>query len=96
MITPTPAEIEALQATWTDSFVRVKSGRPELERFVGKIGKVITVNFSGRALIDFADGAWYDIAASERFLEQVSAEEAKGKYDSTVNSAQPVPERQGP
>lgn len=96
MITPTPAEIEALQATWTDKFVRVKPGRPELERFVGKIGKVITVNFSGRAIIDFADGAWYDIAASERFLETVSAEEAKGKYDATVNSAQPVPERQGP
>lgn len=96
MITPTPAEIDALKATWTDKFVRVKPGRPELERFGGKIGKVITVNFSGRAIIDFADGAWYDIAASERFLEAVSADEAKGKYDPTMNSAQPIPERQGP
>jgi hypothetical protein len=96
MFTPTPTEIDALQATWTDKFVRVKPGRPELERFAGKIGKVITVNFNGRALIDFADGAWYDVLASDRFLEVVPPEDAKGKYDATANSAQAIPMRQGP
>lgn len=96
MFSPTIAEIDALQATWTDKFVRVKPVRPELERFSGQIGKVITVNYNGRAIIDFADGAWYDILASDKFLEPVSAEEAKGKYDATANSAQAIPMRQGP
>lgn len=92
---PEIAESEALQRVWTDKFVRVKPGREEYQRFEGKIGRVVTVNFGGRALVDFADGAWYDIPASADFLEEVSAEEAKGKYDATANSAQKLPGRQG-
>ncbi len=94
MLNPPPSEVERLKVEWTDQFVRVKGGRPELERFVGKVGRVITVNFNGKAIIDFADGAWYDVSASDRFLERVSAEDAKGKYDSKMNSAQAIPERQ--
>jgi hypothetical protein len=93
---PTPEAIEQLKAEWTDQFVRVKGGRPELARFNGMVGRVVTVNFSGKAIVDFADGGWYDITASERFLERVTAEEAKGKYDPKANSAQPIPDRQGP
>lgn len=91
---PTFAEAEQLKQTWTDKFVRVKPGRPDYERFAGKIGRVITVNFGGKALVDFADGAWYDIPASDEHLEVVPEEEAKGKYDSTANSAQKLPGRQ--
>lgn len=94
MLNLPPAEIDRLKSEWTDRFVRVKPGRPELERFVGRVGRVITVNFNGKALIDFADGAWYDIAASDRFLELVSADDAKGKYDPKMNSAQAIPDRQ--
>jgi len=94
MQNPSHTEIERLQAEWTDRFVRIRDGRPELKRFAGRVGRVITVNFNGKAIIDFADGAWYDVAASEQFLEPIPAEEAKGKYDATVNSAQPVPARQ--
>ena len=95
MLNPPPAEVERLKTEWTDQFVRVKPGRPELERFAGRVGRVITVNFNGKAIIDFADGAWYDVSASDRFLERVTAEDAKGKYDSKMNSAQAVPDRQG-
>jgi hypothetical protein len=93
---PTPETIDALKTAWTDQFVRVTGGRPELARFNGMVGRVITVNWNGKAVIDFADGGWYDITASDRFLEKVSAEEAKGKYDPKVNSAQAIPDRQGP
>jgi hypothetical protein len=89
------AHIEDLKREWTDQYVRVNAERPELKRFANNIGRVITVNCSGRALIDFADGAWYDIAASSEFLTKVDPAEAKGKYDPTVNSAQPHPEKQG-
>lgn len=89
---PTYEQAEELKRTWTDRFVRVKPGHPEYERFAGKVGRIVTVNYAGRALVDFADGAWYDIPASDQFLEVVP-EEAKGKYDPTANSAQKLPGR---
>jgi hypothetical protein len=95
MAFPTFAEGDELKRTWTDKFVRVKSGLAQYERFNGKVGRVVTVNYGGKALVDFADGAWYDIPASTDFLEFVPEEEAKGKYDATANSAQKLPGRQG-
>ncbi len=92
---PTYDQAEQLKRTWTDKYVRVTPGHPEYERFAGRVGRVITVNYGGRAIVDFADGAWYDIPATDQFLEVVPDEEAKGKYDSTVNSAQKIPGRGG-
>jgi hypothetical protein len=96
MINPTPEQIDALKAQWTDKLVQVTTERPELRRFVGRVGRVVTVNFNGKALIDFADGAWYDITASDKFLSVVDpASELAKKYDSTANSAQPIPAKGG-
>ncbi|HLW64301.1 MAG TPA: hypothetical protein VKS79_03210 [Gemmataceae bacterium] len=95
MITPTPEQIENLKSEWTDQYVQVNAERPELKRFAGRVGRVVTVNWSGKALVDFADGAWYDITASADCLTRLDPAEAKAKYDSTVNSAQPLPARQG-
>jgi hypothetical protein len=92
---PTYDEAEALKRAWTDKFVRVKPGHAEYERFSGKVGRVVTVNYGGKAIVDFADGAWYDIPATDEYLAVVSAEDAKGKYDPTANSAQTIPARQG-
>ena len=92
---PTYEQAEELKRTWTDRFVRVKPGFAQYERFGGKVGRVVTVNYAGRALVDFADGAWYDIPASGEYLEVVPEDEAKGEYDATVNSAQKLPGRQG-
>src|SRR5688572_32524890 len=51
-----------LQKQLTDKFVVVDANRPELKRFDGLTGTVKTVNFSGRALVQF-DGynniGWY-------------------------------------
>lgn len=89
------AHIEELKKEWTDQFVQVKPERPELRRFAGIVGRVITVNCSGRAVVDFQDGGWYDIAASTDFLNRLDPAEAKAKYDAKANSAQPIPEKQG-
>jgi hypothetical protein len=94
MKTPT-VDIDALRREWTDQYVTAKEGRPELKRFVGVTGRVITVNWNGKALIDFQDGGWYDITASEEYLTKLNAAEAKAKFDAKVNSAQPYPEKQG-
>jgi hypothetical protein len=92
---PSFDEAEKLKAAWSDKFVRVKPGVPEYVRFEGKVGRVVTVNYGGKAIVDLADGAWYDVPATADYLELVPDEEAKGKYDGTVNSAQRIPARQG-
>ena len=85
---------EELKREWTDQFVQVNADRPELKRFAGLVGRVITVNFNGKALIDFADGGWYDITASTEYLKKLDPAAAKAKYDATANSAQPYPTKQ--
>ncbi len=82
-----------VKAEWTDQYVLVKEDRPELERFKDIVGRVVTVNFNGKAVIDFQDGGWYDITASEDFLIKLDPEEGKAKYKN-VNSAQVIPEKQ--
>ena len=89
------AQAEALKQEWTDQFVMVKTGRPELQRFSGIVGRVVTVNYSGKALIDFQDGGWYDVTASEEYLTKLNAAEAKAKFDFKANSNQAFPEKQG-
>jgi len=83
---------ERLRKDWVDQFVEADASRPELKRFEGSIGRVVTVNWNNSCLVDFADGAWYDIAPA--FLKKVTDETAKQKYDAKANSAQPVPVRQ--
>jgi hypothetical protein len=91
---PSYEQAEELKRAWTDRYVRVKPGHADYARFDGRIGRVVTVNYGGKALVDFADGAWYDIPASEEYLEFVTDEEAKGKFDPTANSAQKLPAKQ--
>jgi hypothetical protein len=83
-----------LRKKWIDQYVKVTDQRPELQRFAGIVGRVVTVNYNGKALIDFQDGAWYDIAASEEFLQKIDPAEGAAKYKN-VNSAQLIPEKQG-
>jgi DNA-binding Lrp family transcriptional regulator len=84
---------DELRKAWIDQFVKVNEGRPELRRFAGVVGRVVTVNYNGKAIVDFQDGAWYDIPASEDYLVKVEASES-AKYKN-VNSAQVIPEKQG-
>jgi hypothetical protein len=82
-----------LRKQWIDQFVKINEGRPELQRFAGIVGRVVTVNYNGRAIVDFQDGGWYDIPASTEFLIKVDA--AEGAKYKNVNSAQVIPEKQG-
>jgi hypothetical protein len=86
--------VDDLQREWTDKYVLVKPERPELKRFAGIVGRVVTVNYNGKAVIDFQDGGWYDISASEEFLTKLDPTEGQAKYKN-VNSAQPIPDKQG-
>lgn len=87
---------EELKRVWTDRLVMAKADKPELKRFEGRVGRVVTVNWAGKALVDFCDGAWYDIPASEEYLTPLAPDDPnRSKYDPTANSAQPRPDRQG-
>jgi hypothetical protein len=88
-------KIEEMKRDWTDQYVQVKPDRPELQRFANIVGRVVTVNWNGKALIDFQDGGWYDLAASDEYLIKLDPSEAKAKFDAKANSAQPYPEKQG-
>src|SRR5262245_32042619 len=88
-------QFDALKREWTDQYVEVNAEHPELKRFAGLVGRVVTVNCNRKALIDFGDGGWYDVTASPEYLKKLSPEAAKGKYDATANSAQPFPAKQG-
>ncbi len=92
---PSDQRYEDLKRRWIDQFVRVNPQHAELKRFENIVGRVITVTRNNKALVDFQDGGWYDITASEEYLVVVDPAEAKGKYDATVNSAQPIPTKQG-
>jgi hypothetical protein len=86
--------LDELRNEWIDQYVVVNPDHPELKRFGDTVGRVVTVNYNGKALVDFQDGAWYDITASAEFLRKLDPEEGKKKYEN-VNSAQPIPDRQG-
>ena len=83
-----------LRKIWMDQFVKVNENRPELTRFAGIVGRVVTVNYNGKAIVDFQDGGWYDIPATSAHLRKLDPETAKAKYKNE-NSAQPHPEKQG-
>lgn len=95
MAFPNRNTIDQWKREWTDVFVRVKAdARPNLKRFETKIGRVVTVNYSGRAIVDFGDQAWYDVADFQDVLERVTDEAEIAKFDRSANSAQPLPAKQ--
>ena len=57
--------IEQMKRDYTDKYVVVDATRPELARFRDVVGRVKTVNMSGRALVEFDDYhlniGWFDI-----------------------------------
>ena len=58
-------EVERLQREYTDKYVVVDAARPELARFADYTGIVKTINYNGRALVEFLDFnaniGWFDI-----------------------------------
>lgn len=86
---------EQLKREWTDQYIKVNADRPELKRWADVIGRVVTVNWNNKAVIDFQDGGWYDVTASSEFLTKIDAAEAKAKFNAKANSAQVIPEKQG-
>jgi hypothetical protein len=73
-----PEELASLKETYTGQKVTVEIVRPELARWTDKVGKVVTVNCNGRALVQFegSDQAWYDFNPDFLQLEEPPTESA--------------------
>lgn len=92
--------VEALKNQYTDKYVKVDAGRPELARFRDAVGQVKTVNMSGRALVQFLDYhlniGWFDIDPScltvvDKPSEDVTAKaEPKRAHDKPAGKAAPT------
>jgi hypothetical protein len=73
-----PERIEKLKLEYTDKYVVVDGDRPELARFKDFVGQVKTINFNGRALVEFdgnSNRGWYDIELD--YLKVVDKPEPK-------------------
>ncbi len=76
------SRIERLRDGYSDKQVVVESDLPELARFKGQTGRVITVNCNGRALVAFdagKDRARYDIEID--YLKVIDKPAAKPEDD---------------
>lgn len=92
---PDKVTVDQWKREWSDRYVRVKPGvRADLTRFEGRVGRVVTVNYSGRAVVDFGDQAWYDISDFQLVLDEVTDDAEKKTYKADANSAQAIPARQ--
>jgi hypothetical protein len=58
-----PERMEQMKRQYAGKRVLADARRPELTRFAGMSGRVVTVNHNGRALVQFdgPDPSWYDI-----------------------------------
>jgi pyruvate/2-oxoglutarate dehydrogenase complex dihydrolipoamide acyltransferase (E2) component len=77
--------VEELKREYTDKYVVVDPGRPELARFEHYVGQVKTVNMSGRALVEFLDYhlniGWFDIDLSALTVVEKPTAESKAKAE---------------
>ena len=92
---PSNDTVAQLRTMWEGSYVEIVPGAPaKFQRFAGKLGRVITVNKNGCVIVDFADGAWYDVPNPNAMLTKVDDPARIQTFDATANSAQPLPTRQ--
>lgn len=56
--------IDRLRREWSDKYVEADASVPSLRRFAGRVGRVMTINMNGHALVQFTgtnDIGWYDV-----------------------------------
>ena len=74
-----PERVEKLRLDYVGRYVVVHSDRPELAQSRNRTGRVISINFNGRALVQFdgADTGWHDIELD--YLEVVERPQPKAE-----------------
>lgn len=88
--------IEKLKQQYTGQWVIVDVERPELAQLLGKPGRVKTVDFNGRALVQFegVDRSWHDVELD--YLKVIDPPEPPKPRASPAPAEQPKPARAAP
>ncbi len=84
--------VEKLCQEYTGQYVVVDDSRAELQRFAGHKGRVKTINFNGRALVQFEgpDPGWYDLELDFlKVLDNLEPEAEEAKPEAEV--VEPTP-----
>jgi len=78
--------IEKLKQEYAGQYVMIDSDRPELARLKNVLGQVRTVNFNGRALVEFdgADRTWYDLEID--YLKVIDKSQPNGTEETASGS----------
>ncbi|MGL4423057.1 MAG: hypothetical protein ACRCZF_20505, partial [Gemmataceae bacterium] len=80
---PEISTVDAWKTAWTGRLVQFRTddsaAPPQLQK---KVGRVLTITYSGRALVDFATGGWTEV---EQFQERLvdAPQELHSQYDAT-------------
>jgi hypothetical protein len=89
-----PEPVDNLRLRYTGQYVAVQATRPDLLRFQGKIGQVKTVNFNGRALVQFDDDSsrgWYDLSPADlQIVERPPPKPAPHKPEPAKTAPKPA------
>src|SRR5215510_9394198 len=88
-------QIEKMKHDYTDKYVLVDATRPELARFRDVVGRVKTVNMSGRVLVEFDEYhvniGWYDIDPEFlKFMDEPPPKLAKAEVKKAAPKAAPA------
>lgn len=94
------ARIDRLREGYDNKNVTVESDLAELARFKGQIGRVVTVNCNGRALVTFESGndrGRYDIELDFlKVVDKPAAKPAENQVDTPASIAKPPAEEPPP
>ena len=73
--------IEKLKLEYTGQLAEVDSDRPELARWAGSRGRVRTINYNGRALVQFddPDQGWHEIELDDLKVIDPPSQETNGE-----------------
>ena len=92
-----PAESlnEALKREWTDQYVEVNPERPELKRFAGIVGRVVTVNCNSKAWSISRTAAGTTSPPRTEYLRKLDPADGQGQVRQQRQQRPAVSRKQG-
>ena len=86
-----PERIEKLKQEYAGQYVVIDTECAELARLKDIVGRVRTVNFNGRVLVEFdgPDRAWYDLELDD--LKVVDKSQPNGDGETSASTAKKTP-----
>ena len=87
-----PERIEKLKQEYTGKYVVIDTERPEFARLREVVGRVRTINYNGKALVEFdgSDRTWHDLELD--YLKVVDKSGPNGDKEKSETASVKAPE----